>query len=136
MNNSAGQGGSGPNTIGIAVPAILAALLVLAMIIIAGLVVFVYKRRKRVPTNSSPVVYTNNEVTSLDNPVYVGSGSLDSKASNLHFDPRNVYGDEEGEHYMTVPGHKDMGASLNSLTCSTENLIQDGPPRYSTLQHT
>lgn len=115
-------------------------MLILALIIIAGLAVFVYKRKKKLPTDlMSPVIYTNDGVTSLDNPTYIGKDFLDSTngsvVSDLHFDPRGTYGDDNGGHYLTIPNEKAIEASLDSLANSTEDLIKDDPPHYSTLEY-
>lgn len=132
--NSAAQGSTGTKTASIVVPTILAFMLILALVIVAGLGVFVCKRRRKLPTELSSVIYTNNN--GLDNPTYIGSDLLGStKVSDLHFDPRGIYDDDKGGHYMTIPSQKEIDVSLNSLANSTKELIKEEPPHYSTLEH-
>lgn len=115
-------GNSSNNISIIIVPTVLIVLLALALVIIAGLAVFVYKRRK---SNRAASV-------ALDNPTYVGADVLqDSKASDLHFDPRRNFG---SDYYSTVTTEPVRYSKLSHpmLTNSKEDLLGD-PPEYSTL---
>ena len=134
------QQNSGSNSIGIIIPAVLGSLLVLALILIAVLAVFACKRRKRnkPPSIDTSVLYTNNGINPMDNPVYMGVDTLvnstnGSVASDLHFDPR-THGDAEGDgRYATVDDIRDNPVFVNNFADSTEDLI--GPPQYATIRH-
>lgn len=138
--------GSGSNNAGIIVPTVLAVVLVLAFVIIAGLAVFVCKKRKRSPPFEPDAVrYTTNKAAGhgpLHNPMYMGTDALlainstnGSVASDLHFDPSGDYG-----QYETIPNEREVALRDNSpLAGSTEDLLETkedlsvDPPHYSTI---
>ena len=143
------------NTV-IVIPVVLCSFLLLAILIVTGLAVCVWSRRRKTATRFAPnsaVVFTNSDPThtAMDNPVYGGADILFNAnarvgrggggggggmgASDLHFDPRPQSGMVKEEDRYTVPasGIGDDGLGLGLNNSSTENLLF--APLYATINN-
>lgn len=82
------------------------------------------------------MIFTNDSVTQLDNPVYMSAdvlmnGSMDTKS---HVDLySHIQGGDESGRYMTISSTEDASVFVNDFASSSEDLLD--PPTYSTLKH-